>query len=75
MREKTQDFTIVTKDVFVSKKAINFRKTDVKRTVEALQRAGIRIGRVELQAGKVVFFPATKGEDEIPLEPTQEIIL
>lgn len=39
------------------RKPSNFRKTDVKRTAEALKSAGLTVTRVELQDGKVVFFP------------------
>jgi hypothetical protein len=41
----------------MSKAASNFRRTDVKRAAQALKSAGLKIARVELQEGKVVFFP------------------
>ena len=36
----------------------NFRRTDVKRAIQAAQAAGIKIGRVELEGGKVSIIPA-----------------
>jgi hypothetical protein len=40
----------------------NFRRTDVKRAVQAVQAAGLKIGRVELHGGKVLIIPATDEE-------------
>jgi hypothetical protein len=42
----------------------NFRRTDVKRAVQAVQAAGIKVGRVELVGGKVLIIPA--GDESIP---------
>jgi hypothetical protein len=36
----------------------NFRRTDVKRTVQAMQAAGLKVARVELHGGKVLIIPA-----------------
>jgi hypothetical protein len=41
----------------------NFRRTDVKRAVQAMQAAGLKVGRVELHGGKVLIIPA--GEEEV----------
>jgi hypothetical protein len=38
----------------MSKAASHFRENDVKRLVRSVERAGVKIGRVELQGGKVV---------------------
>jgi hypothetical protein len=49
----------------MSKAASHFRENDVKRLVRSVERAGVKIGRVELQGGKVILFPdngATVGE-------------
>jgi hypothetical protein len=42
----------------MSKRASNFR-TDIKRAAQALRSAGIPIGRIELERGKVTFYPQT----------------
>jgi hypothetical protein len=36
----------------------NFRRTDVKRAVQAMQAAGLKVARVELHGGKVLIIPA-----------------
>jgi hypothetical protein len=36
----------------------NFHRTDVKRAVQAVQAAGLKVGRVELHGGKVLIIPA-----------------
>ena len=36
----------------------NFRRTDVKRAIQAAQAAGIKIRRVQLEGGKVSIIPA-----------------
>ena len=47
----------------MSSQANNFRRTDVKRAVQAMQSAGLKVGRVELQGGKVSIIPA--GDEEV----------
>jgi hypothetical protein len=37
----------------------NFRRNDVKRAVQALQGAGLKVARVELNAGKVLIITAS----------------
>jgi hypothetical protein len=34
-----------------------FRKIDIKRGIEALKSAGVKLGRVEIQEGKIILFP------------------
>jgi biotin operon repressor len=36
----------------------NFRRTDVNRAVQAMQAAGLKIARVELDGGRVTIIPA-----------------
>jgi hypothetical protein len=47
----------------MSSQPSNFRRTDVKRAVQALHGADLKVGRVELHGSRVVIIPA--GEDEI----------
>ena len=42
----------------------NFRRSDVKRAVQAVQAAGLKVARVELHGGKVLIIPA--GDEEVP---------
>jgi hypothetical protein len=44
----------------MSKAASHFRKTDVKRAVQAVEGAGVKIGRIELDGGKIVIIPGTE---------------
>ena len=46
----------------MSSQPSNFRRNDVKRAVQALQGAGLRVGRVELQGGRVLIIPANEEE-------------
>ena len=49
------------------RKRCNFRENDVKRAARALESAGLTVSRIELQEGKVIFFPASKdGSEEAP---------
>ena len=43
----------------------NFRRNDVKRAVQAVQSAGLKVARVELDGGKVLIIPADN-ESEVP---------
>ena len=42
----------------MSSQPSNFRRTDVKRAVQAMQAAGLKVGHVELHGGKVLIIPA-----------------
>jgi hypothetical protein len=42
----------------------NFRRNDVKRAVQALQAAGLKVGRVELHGGRVSIIPADEESAE-----------
>jgi hypothetical protein len=55
----------------MSRAASNFRENDVKRLVRSVERAGVKIGRVELEGGKVILFPKT---DEPPGNENSEEI-
>jgi hypothetical protein len=47
----------------MSKQQSNFRETDVRRAVRAVESAGVKIGRIELQKGKIIIIPgATESE-------------
>ena len=59
----------------MSKGPSTFKKTDAKRKIEAAELAGIRVGRIELQAGRVIIIPRTEDESEIQTGPAKEIIL
>jgi hypothetical protein len=41
----------------MSKAASSFRRTDVKRAIQAFESAGLNIGRIELEKGKITIFP------------------
>jgi hypothetical protein len=41
----------------MAKAQFSFRKTDVKRLIEAAAMAGIKVGRVEVSAGKISLVP------------------
>jgi hypothetical protein len=43
----------------------NFRRNDVKRAVQAVQAAGLKVARVELHGGKVLIIPADGDSAEI----------
>ena len=47
----------------MSSQPSNFRRSDVKRAVQALHGAGLKVGRVELHGGKVLIIPA--GDEEV----------
>jgi hypothetical protein len=41
----------------------NFRRTDVKRAVQAMQAVGLKVGHVELRGGTVHIIPANDVDD------------
>jgi len=43
----------------------NFRRNDVKRAVQAVQAAGLKVARVELHGAKVLIIPAGDESAEI----------
>jgi hypothetical protein len=43
----------------MSKRPSTFRKADIRRGVEALKSAGLRVARVEITPGKIVLVPAS----------------
>jgi hypothetical protein len=42
----------------MSSQPSNFRRTDIKRAVQAMQAAGLRVARVKLRRGTVLIIPA-----------------
>ena len=34
-----------------------FTQTDIKRGIKAIESAGLKVGRVEIQEGKIILFP------------------
>jgi hypothetical protein len=53
----------------MSSQPSNFRRTDVKRAVQAVQEAGLKVARVELHGGKVLIIPAG---DERGMSPSDD---
>jgi hypothetical protein len=47
----------------MSSQPSNFRRTDVKRAVQAMQAAGLKVGRVELRGGTVRIIPVNDEDD------------
>jgi len=41
----------------MSKGPSTFRKTDVKRAFDAAKMAGVKVARIEIQAGKITLVP------------------
>jgi hypothetical protein len=42
----------------MSSQPSNFRRTDIKRAVQAMRSAGLKVARVELDGGKMTIIPA-----------------
>jgi hypothetical protein len=42
----------------MSRGPATYRKSDLKRGIKALESAGLKLGRVEIQPGKIILFPA-----------------
>ena len=51
----------------------NFRKNDVKRGVEAVRAAGLKVGRVEITGRTITIIP--QDEDHNAVEPETDIVL
>ncbi len=49
----------------MSASASHFRENDVKRAVRAVQAAGLKVARVELNGGKVTIVPADDESAEV----------
>jgi len=54
----------------MSSQPSNFRRTDIKRAVQAMQAAGRKIARVELHDGKVLIVPADDESTEVANDST-----
>ena len=50
----------------MSKGPCTFRKNDIKRGVQALESVGVKVARVEVQAGKIIFFPLNDAASVAP---------
>lgn len=59
----------------MSKGPCTFRKSDIRRGVQALEIAGVKVARVEVQAGKIIFVPQSSATDKTAPEHDQEITL
>lgn len=44
----------------------NFRRNDVKRAVQAVQAAGLKVARVELHGSKVLIIPSDDDKSDAP---------
>ena len=47
----------------MSSRPSNFRRTDIKRAVQAMQAAGLKVGHVELRGGTVRIIPVNDEDD------------
>jgi hypothetical protein len=56
----------------MSKGPCTFRKSDIRRGVQALESAGVEVARVEVQAGKIVFVPRDEATDIAPADGPNE---
>jgi hypothetical protein len=53
----------------MAKAKLRFTENDVARAIRAVSKAGVRVGRVELDpAGNIVVVAAEPGDDAQPLE-------
>jgi hypothetical protein len=55
----------------MSSQPSNFRRIDIKRAVQAMQAAGLKVGHVELHGGKVLIIPA--GDEEIAADSNNSL--
>jgi hypothetical protein len=53
----------------MSKGPSTFRKADIKRGVEALKSAGLKVARVEITPGKIVLVPKDGEAGEVATAP------
>lgn len=59
----------------MSKRPSNFRKSDIKRGVQALEMAGHKVARVEVEAGKIILIIDNGDTDKTSAESEAGIVL